>query len=210
MYIKIADEKMPLKNFHKTTNHILFAFDQDIESDAFTDVTSFEMYSDDDIFLSKYTISEYILKINANELYLKIPTTKDINLYKQEKIEFSKQLLANWLQNNPLLYTDGKYYSVTSEKQSLLNGNLASYERALNIDIKYPLKWNSTGEECVEWEYSDLLTLSLTIAAYVSPKIAKQQQIEIDIRNCNSIEEIDDIIIDYGDSDNITNENVSE
>lgn len=116
MYIKINDEKMLLKDFHKTANHILFVFNQDIENDSFTNVSSFEMYSDDDMFLSKYTISEYILKINANELYLTIPTTKDIDICKQEKIEMSKQLLAEWLENNPMLYTDGKYYSVTAEK----------------------------------------------------------------------------------------------
>lgn len=197
MYIKINDEKMSLKDFHKTTDHILFAFDQDIESDAFTDISSFEMYSDDDIYLSRYNLSDYNVEINANELYLKIPITKDIDTYKQEKIDMSKQLLADWLENNPMLYTDGKYYSVTSEKQALLNGNLASYERALNAGIPYPLKWNSTGEECVEWEYNDLLTLSLTIAEYVSTKVSKQQAIEIQINACTSVEELDTIIISY-------------
>lgn len=197
MYIKINDEKMSLKDFHKTIDHILFAFDQDTESDAFTDISSFEMYSDDNIYLSRYNLSDYNVEINANELYLKIPITKDIDTYKQEKIDMSKQLLADWLENNPMLYTDGKYYSVTSEKQALLNGNLASYERALNAGIPYPLKWNSTGEECVEWEYNDLLTLSLTIAEYVSTKVSKQQAIEIQINACTSVEELDAIIISY-------------
>lgn len=198
MYIKIDDEKKPLKNFYKTANHILFAFNQDIESNIFTDVSSFEMYSDDDIFLSKYTLSDYNVEINTNELYLKNPNIeKDINIYKQEKIEFSKQLLINWLENNPILYTDGKYYSVTAEKQSLLNSNLASYERAKTADVDYPLKWNSTGAECTEWEYSELLTLSLSIAAYVAPKVAMQQSIEVAINNCSTIDEIDAIVIDY-------------
>ena len=197
MYIKINDEKIPLKDFHRTTNHILFAFENDIESDSFADGTSFEMYSDDDFFLSRYNLSDYNVEINANELYLKIPTIKDIDICKQEKIEMSKQLLAEWLENNPMTYIDGKMYSVTSEKQALLNGNLASYERAKAVGVEYPLKWNSTGSECTPWDYTDLLTLSLTIAGYVAPKVSKQQAIEVAINNCNTIEEVNEIVINY-------------
>lgn len=130
-----------------------------------------------------------------------IPAVDNSNLdeLKANKIAESKTMLAEWLENNPLRYADGKRYSVTAEKQSLLNGNLASYERAANADpnIAYPLKWNATGEECIAWEYEDLVKLSLSIAAYVAPKVSKQQEIEIAISNCSTIEELDKIIISY-------------
>ena len=116
---------------------------------------------------------------------------------KMAKIEESKTKLAEWLANNPLLYSDGKYYSVTEEKQSLLNSNIASYERAKALGIDYPLKWNSTGEECCLWAYDNLVTLSLAIAAYVAPKVSKQQLLEVQIRNCETIEELNAIVIDY-------------
>ena len=116
---------------------------------------------------------------------------------KMAKIEESKNKLAEWLANNPLLYSNGKYYSVTEEKQSLLNSNIASYERAKALGIDYPLKWNSTGEECTEWTYESLVTLSLTIAAYVAPKVSKQQSIEISIKSCENTEELDRIVISY-------------
>ena len=116
---------------------------------------------------------------------------------KMAKIAESKTKLAEWLANNPLLYSDGKYYSVTEEKQSLLNSNIASYERAKALGIEYPLKWNSTGEECVEWTYTDLVTLSLTIAAYVAPKVSQQQSIEIQIKACETAEELDKVVISY-------------
>ena len=116
---------------------------------------------------------------------------------KMAKITESKTKLAEWLANNPLLYSDGKYYSVTEEKQSLLNSNIASYERAKALGIEYPLKWNSTGEECVEWSYTDLVALSLTIAAYVAPKVSKQQSIEISIKSCENTEDLDRIVISY-------------
>ena len=125
------------------------------------------------------------------------PPSADISAEKLAKIEESKTKLAEWLANNPLLYSDGKYYSVTEEKQSLLNSNIASYERAKALGIEYPLKWNSTGEECVEWSYADLVALSLTIAAYVAPKVSKQQSIEISIKSCENTEDLDKIVISY-------------
>ena len=124
-------------------------------------------------------------------------TDNSLQLAKEIKIVDSKIQLAEWLSANPMQYTDGNYYSVTEEKQSLLNSNLASYERAKAAGLEYPLKWNSTGSECVAWEYSDLLALSLMIAAYVAPKVSMQQSIEIAINACESIEKLDEIVISY-------------
>lgn len=122
---------------------------------------------------------------------------KSLEEYKEEKIALSKSMLSEWLANNPMLYSDGNYYSVTEEKQSLLNSNLASYERATAAGIPYPLKWNSTGAECVEWEYADLTALSLSIAAYVAPKVSTQQAVEVQIRACETKEEVDSVAISY-------------
>lgn len=123
--------------------------------------------------------------------------SSELSTYRDEAIKRSKVMLAQWLEDNPLLYSDGKYYSVTEEKQSLLNSNLASYERATQAGIEYDLKWNSTGQPCESWSYNDLLALSLHIAGYVAPKVSMQQSYEIRIKNCSSIEEIDSIVIDY-------------
>ena len=122
---------------------------------------------------------------------------KSLEECKEEKIVLSKLMLSEWLANNPMLYSDGNYYSVTEEKQSLLNSNLASYERATAAGIPYPLKWNSTGAECTEWEYADLIALSLSIAAYVAPKVSTQQAVEVQIRACETKEEVDGVGISY-------------
>ena len=122
---------------------------------------------------------------------------KSLEECKEEKIALSKLMLSEWLANNPMLYSDGNYYSVTEEKQSLLNSNLASYERATAAGIPYPLKWNSTGAECTEWEYADLIALSLSIAAYVAPKVSTQQAVEVQIRACETKEEVDGVAISY-------------
>ena len=129
-----------------------------------------------------------------------IVTAEEIEAHKTKRIQESKILLAKWLNDNPILYTDGKYYSVTEEKQALLNGNLASYERAKSMGVVYDLKWNATEQPCETWSYTDLLTLSLNIAAYVAPKVSKQQLLEVQIRNCETVEELDVIVIDYDEA----------
>ena len=127
------------------------------------------------------------------------PMPEDLDGAKAYKVAESKEKLAEWLANHPMTYKDGKQYSVTAEKQSLLNGNLSSYERAqgANPSINYPLKWNATGEEWTEWEDEDLVGLSRAIAAYVAPKVAEQQAIEIAINACSTIEELNGVVIAY-------------
>ena len=125
------------------------------------------------------------------------PVPADLDAAKKQRIAESKIQLAEWLENHPMQYTDGKFYSTTEEKQSLLNNNLTSYERAVEAGIPYPLKWNASGEECIEWEYADLVTLSLAIAAYVAPKVAIQQSLEVQINNCATMEELDSIVVNY-------------
>ena len=191
-------EKNQLTNFKSTQNYICFAFQNEISVNDFSDIETFRMYSDDDMFLREYTLEDYQLECNGNELYFKNKNEViDLDTLKADKIEMSKTMLAEWLEDNPMLYTDGKYYSVTAEKQSLLNGNLASYERAKTVNVEYPLKWNSTGSECTPWDYTDLLTLSLTIAGYVAPKVSKQQEIELQIKACTTIDELNEIVINY-------------
>ena len=125
------------------------------------------------------------------------PVIIDLHSLKSAKIIESKAKLAEWLEANPMQYTDSKYYSVTAEKQALLNSNLASYERATQAGINYPLRWNAHGEECTEWTYEALVGLSLAIAAYVAPKVTLQQSIEIEINGCESAEQLDKVVIAY-------------
>ena len=126
-----------------------------------------------------------------------MPVFGDLDDAKAVKITESKDTLAEWLENNPMTYTDGKQYSVTAEKQSLLNGNLASYERAAKAGVEYPLRWNATGEECTAWTYEALVGLSLAIAAYVAPKVSQQQEIEIAINTCETLEQLNEVVISY-------------
>lgn len=116
---------------------------------------------------------------------------------KEDKIAQSKEDLKDFLANNPMQWLDGKYYSVTSEKQSLLTSNLALYQVSTAAGQPFKLTWNSTGEECSEWTYANLCALALAIGAYVKPFVSKQQEIELDIKDCSTKAEVEAIEIKY-------------
>lgn len=123
----------------------------------------------------------------------------DLSKYKKYLIAYSKTELANYLEHNPMQFVDGKYYSITKDKQTLLANAIQVYQMKLQAGMTdATLKWNSTEEECTEWQLEDLVILALTIANYVEPMVAKQQSYEIQINECESIEELDEIEIFYG------------
>lgn len=113
------------------------------------------------------------------------------------KIAQSKQELALYLQNNPLQFIDGKFYSVTKEKQTLLANALQVYQIKVQAGLPAILKWNATGEECTEWTLEDLSALALAIADYVEPLVTKQQALEVQIKNAQTLEELEAIEINY-------------
>lgn len=116
---------------------------------------------------------------------------------KNNKISESKTALSAYLASHPLQWSDGKYYSVTSEKQALLTSNLALYQISASAGQPFKLTWNSTGDECVEWTYEELAALALAIGTYVKPFVSRQQELEIAIKACTTMEELDAIEINY-------------
>lgn len=109
---------------------------------------------------------------------------------RERRIADSKTDLATWLSENPLTWTDGKKYAVTSEKQAQLTSALAVQQVAESAGVKRELRWNSTGDECTVWKYADLCALALAIAAYVEPRVSIQQAAEVDLRNAATAEEV--------------------
>lgn len=125
--------------------------------------------------------------------------SEDVKLesHKTSKISQSKMALSTFLSLHPIQWTDGKYYSVTSEKQALLTSNLALYQISAAAGQPFKLTQNSTGDECVEWTYDDLAALALAIGVYVKPFVSHQQELEIDIKACTTSAEVDAIEISY-------------
>ena len=140
------------------------------------------------------TVTEMLgheIVVNEEEIKAKLANAARL------KISESKTTLAEYLASHPLQWTDGKYYSVTSEKQALLTSNLSLYQLAVSNGQSFTLKWNTTGDECTVWEYDDLAALALAIGTYVQPFVSHQQELEIDIKACTTMEELDAIEINY-------------
>lgn len=126
------------------------------------------------------------------------PTQEQIQTEKIKKITESKTKLEEYLVNNPYLFSDGKYYTVTKEKQNLLTNAITVYR--IKVDAEDPtatLKWNAVGEVCTNWTLEDISDLVTGIAYYVSLLVTKQQEYEVQINACTTKEELDSIVIDY-------------
>lgn len=116
---------------------------------------------------------------------------------KEERILQSKDDLAAYLEAHPLLWTDGKYYSITSEKQQWLTSKLFSAAAAKAAGEEYPLTWNDTEEVCRAWTYEDLWALARVIDTRVTALVTYQQTQEVAIRNAATQEELDAVVVDY-------------
>lgn len=116
---------------------------------------------------------------------------------KSEKIAKSKADLAVFLAENPLTWTDGNKYSVTSEKQQQLTSKIAVAQMAQQAGQPYTLTWNTTGDVCQEWTLENLVALAFAIDAYVTPLVSYQQEKEVEIKNCETVEDVNAIEIDY-------------
>lgn len=121
----------------------------------------------------------------------------DLSVLKAERVATTKADLATYLAEHPLTWIDGNEYTVTADKQSLLTSQLALYQTAMAAGQPYELKWNPTGGECSVWEYENLVALALAIGQYVQPLVSYQQAKEVAIMACETVEELDAIVIDY-------------
>lgn len=116
---------------------------------------------------------------------------------KKRKIQQSKEDLESYLEAHPLLWTDGEYYSITSDKQRQLTSKITSATMAQTLSQSYTLTWNSTGDVCKTWELSELVALAFAIDARVTRLVSYQQAQEVTMRNAETLEELDAITVDY-------------
>ena len=120
-----------------------------------------------------------------------------LNGIKASAIAKTKTALEDYLASHPYTTEDGKSYSVTFEKQTLLANEIASYQLATAAKQPYQLTWNTTGDECTNMTIEEMTALALAINAYVKPLISYQQAQEVAIRNATTIEAVLAINTDY-------------
>lgn len=120
----------------------------------------------------------------------------------KEKVKQTKVALADYLEAHPMPWTDGKKYSVTQEKQSLLMGSIAAYQIEAQMNPEAELTWNATGKECTPWTIENLNMLAVAIKNYVKPYVSYQQSKEVEIGNCKTAQEVYDVVVDYDEATN--------
>ena len=152
------------------------------------------LFNETGLSLYKYENGEIIAK-SSIELQIEeiLRQNKNISIYQDQAIEESKYNLQYFLENNPLTWVDGQQYTVTQDKQSLLTSQMALYM----IDPNTTLHWNAQGQPCTVWEPQNLAALAKAIEEYVRPYITYQQQKEVEMRACKTVEELDQVIVNY-------------
>lgn len=145
------------------------------------------------------TVPDYVKNESYNGEFeiINILDERPIDLIRQECIQKSKYDLEFYLQSHPIQWTDGKFYSITREKQQQLTSKLFAASAAKQAGTEYELKWNSTGDECVEWTLEELFQLAFYIDSRVTALVSYQQALEKQINACQTAEEIEVIAIDY-------------
>ena len=117
-----------------------------------------------------------------------------------QAILHTKKWLGDTLDEG-MLYTDGKRYSITAEKQSLLQAQLMIGMLQINTAGIPPenviLQWNDSGGIHCDWGFADLCMLSATIHHTVEPLVVKQQTAEQAITEAVTYGEIQQILQDF-------------
>lgn len=116
---------------------------------------------------------------------------------KSFRIQQSKDQLQDYIQSHPLIWTDGKAYTVTQEKQTQLLNTLTGYQITHQLYSNEPLYWNAAGEESTIWDYSDLCKLASAIEGYIHTLVEYQRQKEAEVNACETEEEVTAVIIDF-------------
>lgn len=170
---------------------------------------------------TKYKTIRYLEESdNAIIIKYKIDNSeKTIKQMKTEMIEKTKVNLSNYLNTHPLVSSAKGgvelEYSVSLDKQNQLTSAIANYiSKALPYIVSnslsegqtleeymdtlpIPLLWNSKGDTCEQWKYSELNQLKNEIFDYVMPIVEHQRKLEKTISSCTTQEELTSINIEF-------------
>lgn len=136
------------------------------------------------------SIQKQLAGVNEDEL--------DLEGLKAYRIQQSKVNLATYLETHTVTSDAHKgvaaEYSMTADKQS----QLMSVVMMCTLNPDYQPSWNASGEVCTyDWTLDELQVLAATIEATVRPLVSKQQTMEVEIRNAETIEAVKAIDITF-------------
>lgn len=119
-----------------------------------------------------------------------------------EKQNENKALLAKFLEDHPITWTDGKQYGVTMEDQSEIQLNISQYQiqvaaQSAGQPVTPILEWHAIDEACTPWTLENLSILVLAISDFVYPWFQKMNEYKAQIYACTDRSQLKDIVLDY-------------
>ena len=125
-----------------------------------------------------------------------VPVTfEEKQTYKQK---LNNELLAKFLDSNPMLWIDGEYYGITQEDQNELALNLNQYQLSIQAGETATLQWHPKHKACKDFTAEEFTKLVLAIKAFVYPYVQKCQEYKTKIFEATTEDELDAINLYYG------------
>lgn len=170
----------------------------------------------ENLYFSEYWVPKYkyvdgvVMERTHDEIEKDIdalpPYFEDIQREKQEE---NKKLLAQYLESHPLVWTDGKKYSVTLETQqemmlNYMQSSIIPVTLDENGDEKEEgITWHASKEASTTWTADDFIMLMSAIHMYIHPYLTYQESIKEKIYACKTKDEVRNIVIDYEGVNNV-------
>lgn len=130
------------------------------------------------------------------------PTEEDITTqliqYREIKQNNNKHLLEDFLENNPILWEDGKLYGITQADQNEMIADKTAYELKHSLgDTSWKLEWHPIKSACREFSMEEFIGLLNAIVNFVYPYRRLLEEYKERIYNGKTIEELEAIDLIY-------------
>ena len=141
-------------------------------------------------------LSENMTKLSST-VYGVDPDKLDLNEYKSYLREKNNLALADFLDKNPMEWTDGKRYSASKEDQSLIINNFSAYQLQVTAGAPAKLEWNSADSMCREFTVEEYCALMGALYGYAKKMVKLCQWYKVKIINAISRVDLEEIKLEY-------------
>lgn len=125
------------------------------------------------------------------------PNTLTLDEYKSYLREKNNLALADFLDKNPMEWTDGKRYSASKEDQSLIINNFNAYQLQVTAGVSAKLEWNSADSMCREFTVEEYCALMGALYGYAKKMVKLCQWYKVKIINAITRIELESIQLEY-------------
>ena len=135
------------------------------------------------------TKAKKIVRRTEKEIQADIEAMKPpLEVHQKDGIIQTHMILVEALQV-PIEF-EGRLFSVTKEKQNLLDKQLGMWMISKQLGVTFNLSWNATGEVCEPWVFDDLFKLASLMTAHVEPLVKMQREAEVRIKHSKNEQEV--------------------